>query len=642
MKEAEARAIACGCTDEAPVSVWWRIGGGAFLAMNGMVISMALNGSDVTADERYVLELSLLCIAVPVLALLSKEFLEATWGALRRGQLSIEFLFLLGIVASLGSSALYFVRRTGNGYADVAAMLLVIYALGRQIGAYGKQRVLKSLEEWSPDRRQARRVSGEIVAASQIQPGEKIRVLPGEPVPVDARVVAGSAYVHEASMTGESFAVTRRVGDEVVAGAFPLDGSLDLEATSAGGQNQIDQIRLLIEAGLMRPGQEQALAMRALRWFVPLVVVMAAGAYWLHAARGPWDAALFTALAVVVIACPCALGFATPLAVWTALARLRELGMVARSGETVEKLAEVDTVVFDKTGTLTLPEEYEVRWEVSGAWLGREPELRFLLREAELASRHPLARTLAPLWEGMPLRDGAGLAGVKLLPGVGIEALFQDGRVLWAGSSGGRRIEVRVEGETAAWVELEERHSEGVPQAVRELEAEGLKVLLATGDSAERAAAIPIREQLVRQTPAGKQELMERLRAEGRKVLFVGDGLNDAAALAWSHVGAAAPESVELVQDVSSLVLMHRDWRKLPDAIRIARKARRVVRWNIGFSLVYNVLGMALAATGLLHPVWSAILMMASSLTVILYSMHLMDWEPEVGDTPRKWKAAAS
>ena len=623
-----SETLSCSCIDEAPLSLWWRIGGGAFLAMNGMVFSLALNGSDVTPEERYALELTSCFIALPVFVLLSKEFIEASWRSLRQRQLSIEFLFLIGIVSSITASVLYFVRGTGNGYADVAAMLLVIYALGRQIGAYGKQRVLESLRDWAPEKRTARRVSGEMVTAAVIQPGDNIRVLPGESVPVDCRVIAGSAFVQEASLTGESLAVSKTIGDHLLAGSFPMDGSLDGMAVVAAGGNQIDQIRILIEAGLARPGHEQRLAMQALRWFVPFVCAATVATFFWHVQSTAWDRSLFIALSVAVIACPCALGFATPLAVWTAIARLRELGIVARSGQAVERLAEIDTVVFDKTGTLTLPEEYAVSWVISPAWQSRAAELRYLLREAELASRHALARTLAPLWTGEAMQASAHLRTVRLLPGAGIEAEFEDGRRLFAGSGQGRQLVVKVDGQLAATIELTERSASNVSPAIEALESLGLHVLLSTGDSPERAAAIPIRHQLSRQSPALKHALIEELQAQGHHVLFAGDGLNDTAAMAWSHVSCAAPESAELVQDVSGLICLHRDWSQLAAAIVIARKTRQVVRWNIAFSLTYNVAGIAFAAAGWLPPVASALLMMASSLTVILYSMHLMDWEP--------------
>ena len=598
-----------------------------------MVFSIALNGSDVTPQEKYLLELTVLSVSLPVFALLSGEFLVATWQSIRHRRLSIEFLFLIGIVAALTGSVLYFVRGKGNGYADIAAMLLVIYALGRQIGAYGKQRVLKSLSEWAPQNRRVRRLidgKEELVTSADIQINDRIRVLPGECVPADLLMFSEGALVHEASITGESLAVRKKQGDLIRAGSFPLDASLDGEAIGAGGISEIDRVKELIESGLARPGVEQRVALQALRWFVPLVVIATLGAFFWHLQSKPWDQAVFIALSVAVIACPCALGFATPLAVWTGIARLRELGVIARSGDAVEKLSEIDTVVFDKTGTLTLPEEYGVSWCVSPQWTNRADELRVLLREAELASRHPLSRILAPLWAGAQAQT-AQLSSVKLLPGLGIVAKFEDGRELFAGSAEEGRdaswLIVRVDGALAATIELEEKQVPELSPAIRSLEALGIDIVLATGDSSERAAAIPTHTRMSRCSPTDKHAFIQKLHEEGHKVLFAGDGLNDSAAMAWSHVACAAPDSVELVQDVCELIFLHRDWRRLSEAIEIARKVRQVVRWNITFSLAYNLIGIAVAVTGLLHPMASAMMMTASSLTVILYSMHLMDWE---------------
>jgi Cu2+-exporting ATPase/Cu+-exporting ATPase len=630
--------IDCDCGDEAPASVWWRIGAGAFLAMNAMVMGLAVNGSEVTTEERLTLELSILCVAVAVFALLAKEFVEAVWQAFKLKRLGIELLFLLGIAGSLGASVVSLQTQKGGTYADVASMLLVIYSLGRQVGAYGKARVLRSLGDWAPDQRMVRRLNGEHVTAAEVKAGDRFRVLPGEAVPVDATILAGNAYFHEATLTGESFARSRGVGDNVRAGAYLIDASIDCEATEAGGEAELDQIRDLVAAGLAVPGREQRLAMAVLRWFGPVVILVSLGTLFAHSRNGDWATALFCSLSVLVIACPCALGFATPLAVWSAISRLRELGILARSGEAIEKLAEIDTVVFDKTGTLTLPEEYEASWQVSPNWRGRENELRFLLREAESASHHPIATALRSLWEGHPVEASTTLESIRLLAGVGIEARFADGRLLFAGARPqSRELEVRLDGELAAEITLKEICEGSVPEAVLDLQNAGLKVMLSTGDGAERASAIPIGEQFVRQSPIDKHGAIEKLQKRGNKVLFVGDGLNDIAAMAWSETSLTLSTSVELVRDVSGFVMLHQNWRALPEAIEIARAARRTIRRNIGFSLAYNAVGITLAALGWLHPVAAALLMLASSLTVILDSMRLMDWE-----SPGKAKPAES
>ena len=241
--------IDCDCGDEAPASVWWRIGAGAFLAMNAMVMGLAVNGSEVTTQERFSLELSILCLAVAVFGLLAKEFIEAIWQAFKLRRLGIELLFLLGIAGSLGASIVSLQTQKGGTYADVASMLLVIYSLGRQVGAYGKTRVLRSLGDWAPDQRMVRRLSGERVSAAEVKAGDRFRVLPGEAVPVDALILAGSAYFHEATLTGESFARSRTVGDLVSAGTFLMDASVDCEATGQGGEAELDQIRDLVSAG---------------------------------------------------------------------------------------------------------------------------------------------------------------------------------------------------------------------------------------------------------------------------------------------------------------------------------------------------------------------------------------------------------
>lgn len=597
----------CDCGDEAPASVWWRIGAGAFLAMNAMVLGLAVNGSETTPQERFALELSILLVACAVLVLLAKEFAQATWENWKQRRFGIEGLFLLGIAACLAVSGLSLQTGAGGTFADVAAMLLVIYSLGRQIGAYGKSRVLRSLDDWTPNQRYA-----------HVKPGDRLTIMPGEPVPVDGKIVSGRASFQEASLTGEAFAAPKGPGDPVQAGIYPVDGSVEIEATSTTAESSLEQLRRLVLTGLARPGKEQRLALAVLRYFAPVVLLTSLGTFLYQSARVPMADALFHALSVMVIACPCALGFATPLAVWTAIARLRELGILARSGDAVERLAEIDTVVFDKTGTLTIPEAYVVSLDLEPEWQGREDELRALLAAAEEGAPHPIARAFAlATGMAMPLRSS-----LRLIPGSGIEASFEDGTQVSIATG-----EASVNGRLAARIRVEETVCPSAAPALQVLERAGLRVILSTGDNAERAEALPIGERFAKQTPFDKHALLSSLRTEGRKVLFAGDGLNDSAAMAWSHVSLTVPTSPSLVREMSSLVLLNHDWAMLPQAIAVAREARKLVRANIAFSLGYNALGMGLAAAGILHPVAAALIMLFSSLTVILYSMRLMDQE---------------
>jgi Cu2+-exporting ATPase/Cu+-exporting ATPase len=596
--------------------------------MNAMVLGLAVNGSDNTPQERWALELSILCVSGAVVVMLAPEFLAALWENLKRRRFGVEGLFLVGILACLAVSSLSLSTGAGGTFADVAAMLLVIYSLGRQIGSYGKSKILKSLGDWSPDRRQARRVGERIpIAASQVRSGDRLLVLPGEAVPVDGRIVAGAACFQEASLTGEAFALAKGVGEELKAGVYPVDASVEMVATRDGAESTLDEIRRLVLAGLAVPGREQGLALAVLRYFTPAVLLTAAATFWWQSARQPLPEAIFHSLSVMVIACPCALGFATPLAVWTAIARLREIGIVARTGDAVERLAEIDTVVFDKTGTLTLPEEYDVTLELTPDWRHREGEVLSLLRAAEEVSQHPLARALEVLWRERALPEAPALIAYRLVPGQGIEARFADGRTLFAGGAGERDLEVRIDHHLAARIERRELIHPTAPPALAALEKAGLRVLLATGDCEERAAALPIAERFARQTPFDKHALLADLTKRGNRVLFAGDGLNDLAAMAWSHVSLTVGQSPAMVREMSGLVLRGGDWRALGEGIAIAREARKLVRANLAFSLAYNVLGMGMAAAGILHPVAAALIMLFSSLTVILYSMKLMDQE---------------
>jgi heavy metal translocating P-type ATPase len=604
----------CACFEPRSGSgAWWRLGSAAFLAVNAMVLGLAVNGSEVTASERFALESATGLISLGIAVLLGGELVSAAWRA--RG-LSLELLFLSGIAASFTASLLSLFQGIGGTYFDVAGLLLLVYSLGREVGRYGQERVLSELT-----------VS---IANSGVQKGDTVQVLPGQPIPADGLILRGTALVQDTNLTGESFARPMQEGDVVRAGSFPLDASIWIEATATAADSEIERVRALMVERLARPGRTLELAQRALRWFIPTVTVATLSTFFWHWQANPWPVALSHAMSVLVIACPCALGFAAPLTVWSAMARLRQTGILCRSGEALERLADVDTVVFDKTGTLSAPEAYAATLEIDVSWTGGRDRLLRLLSTAERASAHPIARAMAPLWEGVA---PAELESIRLLPGRGLSAAVIDGgkpflvEVTLGADASRHAVEVRVNGRAAATVYLDESLRPALDETLDGLTTDRLRLVLATGDGAARAAVIPIADQHSRQTPQEKLALVDGLTAAGHRVLFLGDGLNDGPAMAASHVGMTVATASPAIQEVASLLNLSGDWRALPVTLRIARQAVGALRRNIAVALGYNLLGMAIAAAGWLSPVTAALLMTVSSITVVLMALNVLNIE---------------
>jgi cation transport ATPase len=275
-----------------------------------MVLGLAVNGSEVTASERFALESATGLISLGIAILLGGELVAAAW---RTRGLSLELLFPSGIAASFTASLLSLVHGVGGTYFD-GGLLLLVYSLGREVGRYGQQRVLSDLTVSSN--------------RSGLRQGDTVQVLPGQPIPVDGVIRRGDALVQDANLTGESFARALHPGDRVRAGSFPLDASLWIQATATAAESEIETVRALMLERLAQPGPTLALAQRALTWFVPTVTVAALGTLLWHWQADPWPVALAHAMSVLVVACPCALGFAAPLTVWSAIARLRQIGVL--------------------------------------------------------------------------------------------------------------------------------------------------------------------------------------------------------------------------------------------------------------------------------------------------------------------------
>ncbi len=606
---------------------WLRLIVGLFVAGQTMLLGLAINLTPPESETtRIVLQGGMLAATIAIMVLLGAPMVMDAFRALRRGTVSMELFFLLCLSASFALSCQSMVRGTGPVYFDVVAILLIVYALGRAIGERSRARALLSARRLSDALGQARREGGDTVAVDALRPGDRIVVRAGELIPVDGRIVAGEAFVRETAFTGEWIAAARGIGDEVIAATACEDGPITIEVLSAGGDRRFAHIAKLVEEARANPGSLQRRADRFVQVFLPIVLAAACLAGWYGAREHGVQEGLFRALAVLLVACPCAAGLATPLVVWTVIGRLARDGLLLRGGDVVEKLADARSVVFDKTGTLGAEELRVESFDTTPAPAEALATMA-ALRAVEQGRNHPVAAALRriPVPADAP---GVALLRTRTLPGRGVEAdVRQQGeerrfaivRDDAAGDDGLLHLRIESDGELKGRVRLRERLRVGAQDAVARLEALGLPVLVLTGDGASGAAQVarfaPTESGLSPERKLARIELLAR-------PLFVGDGFNDAAAMAASHTSIALASGSDVAIETADATLHGGDLTLVPRAVMQARDAVRVIRGNFAWAVLYNTLGIVAAATGHLHPVFAALLMGTSSAIVALRSFR--------------------
>jgi heavy metal translocating P-type ATPase len=629
-----------------------RLGIGILVVAQSMIFGLALNlHDDVPPAVREWVQTLILAATCVVITLLGGPLFRAAARELRRGRLTLEALFLLTMAGAMAASLQAHFTGRGKIYFEVVSVLLVVYTLGKVIGSRSRAIALASSRAWAEQLTTCRLVDERsrmrVVPVAAILAGDMIEVSPGETIAVDGIIRAGLGFVSEAPVSGEPFAVVRRAGDRVLAGTASYDASFRIEATVKGTERQVDRLLAAVEQARDRPVSFQGQADRLGQLFFPLIVLTALGTfgYWTFLTSEGWEAGLFNAMSVLLVACPCALGLATPIVIWSALGRLAERGLIVRAGDAIERLAEVDRVMLDKTGTLT-DESYalldiatlaqgEARAEVLG-WLA-------LIQER---SRHPIAKPFARLPRPFAPGEEPHLVSLQLVPGCGVAAELETvggvrhrlriGTPEWVSGAQslqkeltaqlrarGHLVHVAVDEELAAIAVLAEQLRDSAAQTLEGFAQLGLKVEVLTGDTMERAAALNLPALRGGLLPSDKRAAIETARAEGTRSLFVGEGINDAAALAAAHAGIALASGTDIAIGAATMTLYHDDLRVLPWAIALSREAVRTVRRNLARALLYNLVGMTLAACGILHPVVAVLLMVASSLMLVFSSSRV-------------------
>ena len=573
-----------------------------------------------------------LALATPVVFYSGLGFHRAALRSARHGAATMDTLISLGTLAAyLWSAVVLLFGLDADTYFEVATAVTTLILLGRYLEERAQGRAsaaIRKLAELGASDARILRDGVEVeVPASELQVGDLVVVRPGEKIATDGVVVDGVSTVDRSLLTGESTPVETGAGDEVAGATVNLDGRLLVRATRVGADTALAQIGRLVEQAQSGKAPVQRLADRISAVFVPVVILisLATLAGWLVAGASA-GTAFTAAVAVLVIACPCALGLATPVALMVGTGRGAQLGILIRGPQVLEQTRRVDTVVLDKTGTLT-----EGRLELTSVTLldgaGRDEVLR-LAGAVESASEHPVARAVANAAHA-EIGDLPPVTLFRSEAGAGVTGVVEGHDV--SVRRGGSGIEVSWDGVTRATLEVHDALKPTSAEAVQGFQALGLEPVLLTGDSEEPAARIAaeagIERVLAGVDPAGKAAEVERLQAAGKVVAMVGDGVNDAPALARADLGLAIGTGTDIAIEASDLTLVSGDLRAAVDAIRLARRTLRTIEGNLFWAFAYNVAALPLAVAGLATPIVAAAAMACSSLFVVGNSLRLRRFE---------------
>ena len=614
-----------------------------FAAANVMLLSISVwSGADGSTRQLFHLISGL--IAVPAAAYAGQPFFGSAVAVLRQGRLNMDVPISLAVIAALVMSTYEALRNGEHAYFDAAVMLLFFLLIGRVLDHMMRERAREAVKLLSG---LSAKGAVEILAdgtqryvpADQVQPGARLMVAAGERVPVDGVIRCGTSELDRSVVTGESASAAVGEGDEVEAGTVNLGQPIEIEATKVAAKSFLGEVVRMMEAAENSKARFVRIADKAARLYAPAVHLLALVAFlaWLWATNGDWQVAAYTAIAVLIITCPCALGLAVPIVHVVAAGRLFERGLLMKDGSALEKLRQIDTIVFDKTGTLTggRPDV-----TVTNAPKGARRMAGVLSRH----SRHPTAQAV----QRVTARDGGAAeiqaSRVREVSGSGVEGWIGGRRVrlgrrdwILEIARGHDDVAPQAAQSTAVWFaeeageafffELRDVLRSDAGEAICALKAAGLDVEIVSGDVlkpvAEAAGELGISTFLANRRPFDKIAYLEGLRTRGRNVLMVGDGLNDAPALAAAHVSMAPSSGSDVGRQAADFVFAGESLSVIPFCHRISLVADRLVRQNIGIAVVYNCIAVPLALAGYVTPLVAAIAMSASSVVVVANSMRL-------------------
>ena len=634
-----SRSVVCSSQDndcenpDIPLSrSWLRIAIAMVFAGQGMVFSLAINMTPpgYGSTSYWLLHGGLIFSSLLVVCFLGAPLIGSTIGMVRSRRLSIEGLFTVSLLGAFTGSLLCTFTGEGAVYYEIVSIVIAIYTIGRLLSGVAQSRLVKETIQIREcfDSALMRTEDGWMtVKVKNVPIGAIVRVQPGEPISVDGIICSGNAYVSETALTGEALPVVRNMGDVVRAGTWSVDGLLDIKVRAQAGKRDLDDLLQRVDDQAGNPSKFESQANRLIQYFLPFVVITSflCLIYWLFV--GSWIEAVFNSMAVLLVACPCALGLATPIGIWQGLLQLAKIGIVSRDGSLIDALAATRLVYFDKTGTLSDASMEVTNFTVVKEWEDRYESLQAMIYTLESKLSHPIARSITNF---LPKSD-LPISNFKIIPGLGVTGTIEKQFVeigelginpkLVKGEflakivgSKGKPIYVFIDKQLAAIFILKERLRDGISLLEEGFKNLNIKVEVLTGDP-NPGIELPL---IVRSGLSAQQKespIRSAIR-NGLDPLFVGDGINDAPAMTVSMASISMGSGTALARSIANGHLVNDQIGAIPKAIHFSRALHRRLRSNLIYAASYNVLGMGLAFFGVLHPIVAALIMALSSFVV--------------------------
>ncbi|GJQ36373.1 MAG: copper-exporting P-type ATPase A [Anaerolineaceae bacterium] len=650
-------------------SFYMRLLIGGVMVLHDMIVGAGIYAREIfgwaTPESQPLVDffqVMMLVTSIPVLLLLGLPILRAGFASLLRGQPNLHTLITIGTFSAFGLSVYHLIVGQGGLYFDTVTMLIFLVSVGRwlemQAHKSSNKAVMKLLEQIPDTATVVTNEADKDVSVSDLKPGMRLRVRPGARFPVDGLIASGEGDVDESLLTGEPRPASHREGDAVKAGTINLDGSFEVIATAVGESTMAGQIGRLLHEALWARSPLERLVDKLSAWMTPAALTLAAIAFLIWNAISGFEQGLLVALSVLLIACPCALGLATPLTLWLSLERAAESGAILRSTASLERLAKVEKVFFDKTGTLS-----QLPMKVQGVFSNSAKFLQ-IVASVENGSEHPLAKAIVEYAksqgielikpESFKFLPALGVVGRlpiandrSMIPSLQSPIYIGSARLM---SAEGLTMPEELSKQAEAWREaglvivyagwdgqvvgvvgLGETIRAEAKEVMTQLQSRGLELGVLTGDESsagerwQRTLGVPVQAALM------PDEKMRRL---SQNAAMVGDGINDGPALAAATVGLAMNHGTDVARTAADIVLMRDDLKMVPWLIDLSRESMKRVRQNLGWAVVYNLVGVALAMAGLLQPVFSAFAMVASSIFVTSNAMKMNNYPLLDGNDP--------